>query len=82
MEHRDFCYWLQGFFELTNTDVILPEQVAEIKEHLNATFTKFPRGLKPSEPVIFPSIDPGFARCTINTDPKPSVFFNQNFASC
>lgn len=38
MQPRDFCYWLQGFFELTKTDELTPEQVGEIKKHLYNVF--------------------------------------------
>jgi hypothetical protein len=40
MQSRDFCYWLQGFFELgDDTDVITTEQTAMIKRHLDLVFT-------------------------------------------
>lgn len=41
MTSRDFCYLLQGYFELTGTDRTLPlsaEQVAIIKAHLAMVF--------------------------------------------
>lgn len=42
MTSRDFCYWLQGFFEITNvtdgTQVIQRDQVEMIKKHLNLVF--------------------------------------------
>ena len=40
MNERDFAYWLQGFFELTDTDNLTKEQVAVIKQHLNLVFKK------------------------------------------
>lgn len=37
---RDFCYWLQGFFELSQSDGPLSgQQVAIIKSHLSMVFT-------------------------------------------
>ena len=38
MNSRDFCFWLQGFFEIsTNTDLI-STQIDIIKKHLNLVF--------------------------------------------
>lgn len=38
MTSRDFAYWLQGFFELSGTNQLTPEQVVLIKAHLNLVF--------------------------------------------
>ena len=46
MTSRDFCYWLQGFFEITQTGPKPPEysmqlhgsQVESIQKHLNMVF--------------------------------------------
>lgn len=38
MTSVDFCFWLQGFFELSGTDTVTDEQVKIIKNHLNLTF--------------------------------------------
>lgn len=38
MTSRDFCYWLQGFFEITDHDVISEQQIKIIKNHLNLVF--------------------------------------------
>jgi hypothetical protein len=40
MTTDNFCYWLQGFFELTDSKDLTPEQVEMIKEHLQLTMTK------------------------------------------
>jgi hypothetical protein len=45
MNERDFCYWLQGFFELDGGDDqarqgLTKEQVEMIKEHLALVFKK------------------------------------------
>ncbi|UTU07818.1 hypothetical protein CcrC1_gp132 [Caulobacter phage C1] len=39
MKSRDFCYWLQGLFELQNPVVINETQTRLIKAHLNMVFT-------------------------------------------
>lgn len=39
MTSRDFCYWLMGLFELTETNTPLtPKQVEIIKNHLKLVF--------------------------------------------
>jgi hypothetical protein len=38
MTSRDFCYWLQGFFEISGAKEITPEQAQVIKNHLNMVF--------------------------------------------
>ena len=40
MTARDFAYWLQGFFEISDTDDVKPEQVRMIKAHLALVLTK------------------------------------------
>ena len=35
MSERDFIYWLQGFFELAKPNALTPEQVSQIRAHLN-----------------------------------------------
>ncbi len=40
MTSREFCYWLQGFFELSNNDTGLSKLQADmIKAHLSLVFT-------------------------------------------
>jgi hypothetical protein len=38
MTSRDFAYWLQGFFEISNAETISKEQTEVIKKHLNLVF--------------------------------------------
>ena len=38
MTTRDFAYWLQGFFEVSNTAAMTEEQVKVVKNHLNLVF--------------------------------------------
>jgi hypothetical protein len=39
MTSRDFCFWLQGFFELTTPTVQLTApQIALVRAHLNLVF--------------------------------------------
>lgn len=40
MNEREFCYWLQGFFEVGNPKQLSPEQTQIIKDHLALLFTK------------------------------------------
>ena len=34
----NFAYWLQGFFEISNSNELTPEQVKMIRAHLNLVF--------------------------------------------
>lgn len=38
MTSVNFCYWLQGFFEISDVKAITPEQVKVIRNHLNMVF--------------------------------------------
>lgn len=39
MTSRDFCYWLQGHFELNGTDAgMTPKQAALVQKHLSLVF--------------------------------------------
>lgn len=38
MTSRDFCYWLQGYFEISNPNTIDQPQVEMIQKHLNLVF--------------------------------------------
>jgi hypothetical protein len=35
---RDFCYWLQGFFEVAEPDQLDKQQTASIRKHLALVF--------------------------------------------
>lgn len=39
MKARDFCYWLQGLFELQDPASLTEAQTRLIKAHLNMVFT-------------------------------------------
>jgi len=36
---REFCYWLQGMFELSETNSLTDRQLGIIRKELNAVFT-------------------------------------------
>jgi len=38
MTSRDFCYWLQGFFEVSEARQLNVDQTEKIKKHLNLVF--------------------------------------------
>lgn len=67
MTHRDFAYWLKGYFEISQADELTKEQVQEIKTHLTATFVPFQdvvplTSFKPAETILFQFPD-GVASC-------------------
>lgn len=40
MTARDFCYWLQGFLEITQAEHIDEKQVGMIRKHLGMVFAQ------------------------------------------
>lgn len=38
MTSQNFCYWLQGFFEIQNPEELSEQQVQMIKSHLQLAF--------------------------------------------
>lgn len=48
MNPQDFCYWLQGFFELTEPRNLTEREVTIIKQHLDLVFNK----VTPTIPTI------------------------------
>jgi pentose-5-phosphate-3-epimerase len=38
MTSRDFCYWLQGYFELTNPTELNFNQIETLRKHLDMVF--------------------------------------------
>lgn len=38
MKSPEFCYWLQGFFELGCPDGMTPQQVEMVRKHLSLVF--------------------------------------------
>lgn len=38
MTSRDFCFWLQGFFELGEEKILTKEQTELVKQHLQLVF--------------------------------------------
>lgn len=40
MTAQDFCYWLQGAFELENREALDKNQIQIIQDHLNLVFKK------------------------------------------
>ena len=38
MTSRDFCFWLQGYFEISNSSSISSDQINMVKRHLALAF--------------------------------------------
>lgn len=38
MKSTEFCYWLQGFFEISDAKTLTPKQVEIIQNHLKLVF--------------------------------------------
>ena len=61
MTERDFCYWLQGMFELTDANQLSEQQVKQIKDHLKLVFTKVTPSYDRIAPIRY--IDPFKVAC-------------------
>lgn len=51
MTPQEFCYWLQGFFELSESNGMSPKQVEIVKEHLRLVFTKVTGNVPVAKPL-------------------------------
>ena len=40
MDAQQFCYWLQGYFEISGSDKLTKEQIQIIRDHLQLVFKK------------------------------------------
>lgn len=40
MNSQDFCFWLQGFLEISDAKTLDEKQLAKVKEHLTLVFTQ------------------------------------------
>jgi len=66
MSPQEFCYWLQGYFEIVGTNAptksLNPEQVQVIKDYLILVFTKVTPSINinpfPPLPNTFPNTTP------------------------
>ena len=68
MTSRDFAFWLQGFFEVSNAETITKEQTHVIKNHLNLVFKH----------EIDPSMGDNKHQQELNEIHNTSTIFNQN----
>ena len=49
MTPQEFCYWLQGFLEVSGAKTISAEQVTVVRKHLDLVFTNVTGGGTPSK---------------------------------
>ena len=59
MTPENFCYWLQGYVELSNCQNLTPEQIQMIRDHLQLVFKR--------ETPIFKTKE--FKNTLLNLDP-------------
>jgi len=57
MTPEQFCYWLNGHFDLAGDNKLSEEQVKVIREHLELVFNKKVKGIN-----LFESIKPNVQR--------------------
>lgn len=56
MNSIDFCFWLQGYFEISGSNELTPAQVGFIKNHLSLVFKHEIDPLREKESEIAPSL--------------------------
>ena len=66
MTERDFCYWLQGFVELTQGQTPCPAQWKSIKEHLDLVFKKVTPPVGETKTTVKVEIDAKDAEKTLD----------------
>lgn len=64
MNEREFCYWLQGLFEVGGAKSLDERQTQIVKDHLALVFKKVTPDRSPITPVPPPSpgVDPAWLR--------------------
>ena len=73
MNSIDMCFWLQGFFELSGTKEVTPEQVEIIKKHLHLVFVHEIDPLRESQtktPASILNAVHGVGGSTTGNDPR------------
>ena len=56
MNTIDFCFWLQGYFELSNDAGMSEAQIKTVREHLNLVFLHEIDQLRESQTTTIPSV--------------------------
>jgi len=56
MNSIDFCFWLQGFFEITDANSVTDKQVEIIKNHLNLVFKHEIDPIRNAESELSPAV--------------------------
>jgi hypothetical protein len=73
MQSRDFCYWLQGFFELSDdSDRLSIEQIDLIKRHLALVFAHEFKPMARERPAT-PSPEPSIPEQPTPAPPVPPL---------
>ena len=57
MTYTQFCYWLQGAFEITDLNSLTPAQVKIIQNHLNMVFIHEKGATAPAPKAAKPEIE-------------------------
>ncbi len=81
MTSREFCYWLQGVFEVADPKALDDKQTDLIKRHLAMVFV---HEIDPSYPTAQqPALDAAHAGGTAHTKPsRPPVDHSHALARC
>jgi hypothetical protein len=63
MSPQDFCYWLQGFMEVSDPKSIDEKQLEVIKKHLALVFTNVTRDKADLQKLLERPYTPGIQLC-------------------
>ena len=68
MTPEQFCYWLQGYYELTNDTDRLSQRDHIIRDHLNEVFEK-----RTPDRIIYPTTSPNIFPNGTGDYPNPNT---------
>lgn len=79
MTTEQFCYWMQGFFEISNPKELNAKQIQIIQDHLNLVFNKktLDRNQEPEKKDILDTLKKKNQKSWLEqdeTNPFPSPF--------
>lgn len=63
MKPEEFCYWLQGTFEMTDVKELNAKQTATLKRHLNMVFEHIAHLKEEEQPAPTPFRPHELERC-------------------
>lgn len=83
MDPTYFCYWLKGFFEISDSNELTPKQVQIIRDHIDLVFNKVTPDRRPAVKGLDLSKTMFQPNHLINTQPiEPGKLCSPNTPIC